>query len=175
MKYSDDPANDLEPEISCNDDLGNRARKIRIELGSQQLLHVGGRKARAGEDRQKHTGTKPNCNVQKADASKEADHVATLGEPGTGVECRGQELGNPCCISTPPILLATLKVIWLLPAGGFQFSFNSASNVSSTIEFSSTLDDWLPLAILRGDGGLQTFADPIAVGTQRFYRVLLSP
>lgn len=84
----------------------------------------------------------------------------------------GSTTSNPAMLTAVPSVLESPKA---LPGGGFQFSFDSASNVSYTIQYSPTLNDWTTLAIFRGGGGPITIIDPAAVGAQRFYRVVLSP
>jgi hypothetical protein len=66
--------------------LGNLARKIWVKLRTQQVLHLHRKNRWTGEKRKENAGTKPNRSIKNADASKEADHGATLGERATSVE-----------------------------------------------------------------------------------------
>jgi hypothetical protein len=84
----------------------------------------------------------------------------------------GYVTSNPALLTVLPF---SLTEPCLTAGRGFQFNLDTASNVSYTIQYSSTLNDWTPLAIFRGGGGPMTIIDPAAVGTQRFYRVVLSP
>jgi hypothetical protein len=60
--------------------------------------------------------------------------------------------------------------------GEFQFTFYTASNVTYTIQSSTTLKNWTPVLTFDGDGGPLTIIDPNAAGnSRRFYRVKVGP
>jgi hypothetical protein len=56
--------------------------------------------------------------------------------------------------------------------GQFQFSFNTLAGTNYTIQYSTTLTNWIPLLAFRGSGGPETITDPNATNRSRFYRVL---
>jgi uncharacterized repeat protein (TIGR03803 family) len=61
--------------------------------------------------------------------------------------------------------------------GQFQFSFNTASGVNYTVQYSTSLSpaDWISILTFEGNGGPMTVIDPNATGSsQRFYRIVLS-
>jgi hypothetical protein len=63
-----------------------------------------------------------------------------------------------------------------LGSGEFQFTFDTASNVNYTIQYSTTLKNWIPVLTFDGDGGPLTIIDPNASGSsRRFYRVKIGP
>jgi hypothetical protein len=72
-------------------------------------------------------------------------------------------------IVRPPLVIST--PVW--PRNGqFQFSFDSASGTSYTVQSSTDLINWSFVAELNGNGGVVTFVDPNAGGShKRFYRV----
>jgi uncharacterized repeat protein (TIGR03803 family) len=79
-----------------------------------------------------------------------------------------------------PATLTVVPIVLLGPmataSGGFEFGFDTASNVIYTIQYSITLRDWVPIATFRGYGGVITVIDAsISDSGQRFYRVLASP
>ncbi len=60
--------------------------------------------------------------------------------------------------------------------GRFQFTFNTISGTSYTIQCSTNLLNWISLLTLNGNGRPLTIIDPGAAGnSQRFYRVKCGP
>jgi hypothetical protein len=60
--------------------------------------------------------------------------------------------------------------------GEFQFTFDTASNVTYTIQYSIALTNWISVLTFDGDGGPLTIIDPTVAGTsRRFYRVKIEP
>jgi hypothetical protein len=54
----------------------------------------------------------------------------------------------------------------------FQFTFNTQSNVNYTIQYSTTLLNWMSVLTFDGYGGPLTIIDPNAAGSsRRFYRI----
>jgi hypothetical protein len=60
--------------------------------------------------------------------------------------------------------------------GRFQFSFDTVSGSNYTIQYSTTLTNWISALTVQGFGGSLTIIDPNAGSTpNRFYRVCLGP
>jgi hypothetical protein len=60
--------------------------------------------------------------------------------------------------------------------GQFQFTFNTVSATNYTIQYCTTLGNWIDLMTLGGSGGPLTIIDPNAAGNgERFYRVKTGP
>jgi uncharacterized repeat protein (TIGR03803 family) len=83
-------------------------------------------------------------------------------------------------VTSTPVKLTVVPIVLLGPmataSGGFEFGFDTASNVNYTIQYSVTLRDWVSIGTFRGYGGGITFIDvSISDSGQRFYRVLVSP
>ena len=58
----------------------------------------------------------------------------------------------------------------------FQFGLNTASGMDYTIQYSSDLENWIPVLTLSGSGGPLIIFDPSAPGSgHRFYRVKIGP
>jgi hypothetical protein len=85
----------------------------------------------------------------------------------------GSTNSAPAALTVNPVPLVSPKV---LASGFFQFSFFAAPNVNYTIQYSTTLANWTPIATFSPAGGLFTITDPNATSdTHRFYRVSVSP
>jgi hypothetical protein len=59
--------------------------------------------------------------------------------------------------------------------GQFQFTFNTVSGLTYTVQYGSDLLSWFPWITFGGTGGPMTITDPGAVTTPRFYRVKVGP
>jgi hypothetical protein len=56
--------------------------------------------------------------------------------------------------------------------GQFQFTFNSTTGMTFTVQYATNLANWFPLLQLGGLAGSQTVVDTNVAGVgQRFYRV----
>ena len=72
--------------------------------------------------------------------------------------------------------LVTITAAARLGDGRFQFTFNTASGVNYTIQYSTNLSDWNSILTLSGSGMPSTIIDPGAIGDSRcFYRVKIGP
>jgi len=77
--------------------------------------------------------------------------------------------------NTLTIILQLTAPAWT-GSNGFQFSFNTASGVTYTIQLSSDLKTWTPALVFSGSGGPLTIFDPNARSSgRRFYRVMVLP
>jgi len=73
-----------------------------------------------------------------------------------------------------PVLYLTAPT--RLANGQFQFTFNAAAGVNYTIQYSTTLTNWISLLTFGGSDEPVTIVDPNAAGSgQRFYRVRVGP
>ena len=59
--------------------------------------------------------------------------------------------------------------------GQFQFTFNTVSGLTYTIEYGSNLTSWFYWFSFGGNGGPITITDPSATPATRFYRVKVGP
>jgi hypothetical protein len=75
--------------------------------------------------------------------------------------------------NVPAIVLTAPK---LLGDGQFEFIFNTVSGGNYTIQYCTTLGDWIDLMTLGGSGAPLTIIDPNPAGSgERFYRVKTGP
>ncbi|MGO8676406.1 MAG: immunoglobulin domain-containing protein [Limisphaerales bacterium] len=86
----------------------------------------------------------------------------------------GSITSNPAQL-TLVSLVAPLLVEPAIQANGFNFSFQSASNITYVIQYKAHLSaaNWLALATNNGTGGIITQSYPVTNGISGFYRVLV--
>ena len=83
-------------------------------------------------------------------------------------------------VTSTPVGLTVIPLNILLPAkqvnGQFQVTFDTASGVNYSLQYSTNLMDWNPWLNLGGNGQPVTLTDPSTSGTpNRFYRIVLTP
>ena len=85
----------------------------------------------------------------------------------------GSVTSNPAMLTVLPLGITGSKI---LVSGQFQFSFDTATGVFYTVQYSTNLMQWFPFVTLGGIGVPLTLIDPNAASSpQRFYRISLSP
>ncbi len=85
----------------------------------------------------------------------------------------GSITSNPAMLTVLPL---GINAPTMLASGQFQLSFDTATGVNYTVEYSTNLTQWFPFVTLGGIGLPLTLIDPnTASSQQRFYRIILSP
>ncbi|MEJ0089194.1 MAG: immunoglobulin domain-containing protein [Limisphaerales bacterium] len=85
----------------------------------------------------------------------------------------GSITSNPAMLTVLPLGITAPAI---LASGQFQFSFETATGVNYTAQYSTNLTQWFPFVTLGGIGAPLTLTDPNTAGSQqRFYRIVVSP
>lgn len=136
-----------------------------------------------GTNFQQHTETDANglYSLNVANGSWSVGVNCSGGDDGLeshGYQCVGEQAvvisnGNAAAnFAVYPVGAVFLTQPMWLGNGEFQFTFNTTAGVDYTIQYSTTLTNWVSVLAFNGSGGPVTVIDPTAASSsQRFYRV----
>lgn len=84
----------------------------------------------------------------------------------------GSVTSTPSALTVLPLGVTTPKIS---APGQFQFTFDTATGISYSVQYSTNLTQWLPLFTIGGVGSPLTLTDPTAGTPFRFYRIKIGP
>ena len=84
----------------------------------------------------------------------------------------GSITSTPAALTVLPLGVTTPRIS---APGQFQFTFDTATGVNYTVQYSTNLTQWLPLFTVGGVGSPLTLTDPTTGIKYRFYRVMVGP
>jgi hypothetical protein len=84
----------------------------------------------------------------------------------------GSVTSTPSALTVLPLGVTTPRIS---APGQFQFTFDTATGVNYTVQYSTNLTQWLPLFTVGGAGVPLTLTDPTTGIRYRFYRIMVGP